>query len=218
MRIELPSGTPAELVHPVNKPASRGLVVIPDVLGVRPLFNELANNLSAENSWSVCVYELYPGQEDLDVAGRLEAASSLRDDRVLGDAVAAADSTGADAVGVLGFCMGGMYTLKSVATGRFDRHCSFYGMIRVPENWRSFSQGEPIEALSLGDASSVLSIIGSDDHWTPPSDVEALGATGATVVCYEGADHGFAHDPDRPTHRPDDAADAWLRAIDWFSS
>jgi hypothetical protein len=32
-------------------------------------------------------------------------------------------------------------------------------------------------------------------------------------VRYEGADHGFVHAPDRPTHRADDAADAWRRAI-----
>ncbi|SVD22719.1 uncharacterized protein METZ01_LOCUS375573, partial [marine metagenome] len=31
MRIELPSGTPAELVHPVDGPSDRGLVVVPDI-------------------------------------------------------------------------------------------------------------------------------------------------------------------------------------------
>ena len=35
----------------------------------------------------------------------------------------------------------------------------------------------------------------------------------AEVVRYEGAEHGFVHDPGRPAHRPDDAADAWRRAI-----
>jgi carboxymethylenebutenolidase len=34
-----------------------------------------------------------------------------------------------------------------------------------------------------------------------------------TVVRYDGADHGFVHDPSRPTHRADDAADAWDRAL-----
>jgi carboxymethylenebutenolidase len=47
--------------------------------------------------------------------------------------------------------------------------------------------------------------------------VDALEALGATVVRYEGADHGFVHDPDRPAHRPDDAADAWSRALDFLA-
>ena len=43
--------------------------------------------------------------------------------------------------------------------------------------------------------------------------VAAVEALGVEVVRYEGADHGFVHDPSRPAHRPDDAADAWSRAL-----
>jgi carboxymethylenebutenolidase len=63
----------------------------------------------------------------------------------------------------------------------------------------------------------VLAIIGTADIWTPPADVDALEKAGATVVRYEGAEHGFAHDPSRPAHRPDDAADAWTRAVDFLT-
>ena len=217
MRTELSSGTAVELVHPPSGPSVRGLVVIPDVMGMRPLFDRLVARLAAENNWSVAAFELYPGREHLEVADRLATASELDDARVLGDAMAAADLTGGGTVGVLGFCMGGMYTLKAVGTGRFDRHCSFYGMIRVPEAWQSPVQGEPLDALTTGEASSVLAIVGCDDKWTPPDEVSALEATGATVVSYEGADHGFVHDSSRPAHRADDAADAWSRALAWLT-
>ena len=217
MRTELSSGTAAEIVHPPSGPSERGLVVIPDVMGMRPLFDQLVARLAAENTWSVAAFELYPGLEHLEVADRLAAASELDDDRVLGDASAAAELTGGATVGVLGFCMGGMYTLKVVGTGRFDRHCSFYGMIRVPEAWQGPGQGEPLDALIAGEASSVLAIVGCDDAWTPPDEVSALEATGATVVRYEGADHGFVHDSSRPAHRADDAADAWSRALVWLT-
>ena len=50
MRIELPSGTAAELVHPPSGPAGRGLVVIPDVMGMRPLFDDLVAHLAAEGT------------------------------------------------------------------------------------------------------------------------------------------------------------------------
>ena len=29
----------------------------------------------------------------------------------------------------------------------------------------------------------------------------------------DGAEHGFIHAPERPTHRADDAADAWRRVL-----
>ena len=58
-----------------------------------------------------------------------------------------------------------------------------------------------------------MAIVGTVDAWTPPDDVDELEALGAKVVRYEGADHGFVHDPERPAHRPDDAADAWSRAL-----
>ena len=39
---------------------------------------------------------------------------------------------------------------------------------------------------------------------------------GVEIHVYEGAEHGFIHDASRPSHRADDAADAWRRVADWF--
>jgi carboxymethylenebutenolidase len=213
MRITLPSGTPAEIAHPPDAP-TRGLVVLPDIGGLRPLFDDMVARLAREQGWVVCAVELLPGREDLPtLADRLNAGGSLDDGRVLGDAVAAADTTGAEPVGVLGFCMGGMYALKAAGTGRFARAVSFYGMGRVPDMWASPTQGEPLEALAKPGACPVLEIAGTSDQWVPAADLESLEAAGVEVVRYEGADHGFVHDPDRPAHRADDAADAWRRAL-----
>ena len=195
-----------------------GLVLIPDIMGLRPLFDEHCARLARENGWAVCAFEMFAGREQLTRDERMVAAKDNDDDRILGDALAAADATGCERVGLIGFCMGGMYALKSAKTKRFARIVAFYGMIRVPDNWRGAGQGEPLDALAQGDASSVLAIIGTADSFTPPDDVAALEATGARAVRYEGADHAFVHDPDRPVHRPDDAADAWRRAIDWLTS
>ena len=112
----------------------------------------------------------------------------------------------------MGFCMGGMYALKAAGTGRFDRAVSFYGMIRVPEQFRGPGHGEPLTWLDRPGRCPVLAVIGGRDPWTPPADVEALRSRpDVEVVVYPEADHGFVHDPARPTHRPDDAADAWRR-------
>lgn len=218
MRIELPSGTPAELVVPRDRVPERGLVVFPDIMGLRPLFDDLVARLAEETGWAVCAVELWPGKQDRRLEERLATAGDLHDADVMRDALEAATATGSDHVGVLGFCMGGMYVLKAAGQGRFDRAVSFYGMARVPEAWRSATQGDPIDEITRPAACPVLELVGTEDVWVPEADQEALEEVGATVVRYEGAEHGFVHDPSRPAHRPDDAADAWRRALEFLVS
>jgi carboxymethylenebutenolidase len=213
MRITLPSGSPAELARPVSGAPVQGLVLLPDIGGLRPLFDEHCARLAEQHNLVVCAPEPFPGFEDQSIEWRLEHAADVPDERRLGDIVAAADATGCDRVGVIGFCMGGMYTLKAAGTGRFSRAVAFYGMIRVPEKWIGEGNVEPLDAVTSADACPVMEIIALEDHWTPADDVAALEATGATIVRYPGAEHGFVHDPSRPNHRPDDAADAWSKAM-----
>jgi carboxymethylenebutenolidase len=78
--------------------------------------------------------------------------------------------------------------------------------------------GEPLDAVTAEGACPVLAVIGSEDIWTPPADVDALEDAGATVLRYQGADHGFAHDASRPGHRAEDAADAWGRALEFLAA
>jgi hypothetical protein len=72
----------------------------------------------------------------------------LDDDDHLRDLVEAADATGCDRVGLIGFCMGGMYCFKAARSDRFDRIASFYGMIRLPEAWKGPGQGEPLDTCT----------------------------------------------------------------------
>lgn len=211
--LTLPSGVPARLARPTSGEATAGLVIAPDIGGLRPLFDDLCARLAEENGWTVCAPEPFPGREDMTLPERMAAVGGLVDGAQVGALVEAADATGADRVGLVGFCMGGMYALKAAGTGRFSRCVAFYGMIRVPEDWQSEGQGEPLDAVTTPGASPVLAIVGTNDPYTPAGDIDDLEATGAEVVRYEGAEHGFVHDPSRPTHRPDDAADAWRRAI-----
>lgn len=215
MRISLPSGTEAELAIPDGEP-TRGLVLAPDIMGLRPLFDDLCARLAAENGWAVCAPEPFPGRESMPLEERMGAVAGLADDKQVGDLTEAADhlrGLGIEPIAVLGFCMGGMYALKASAAGPFDRAVAFYGMINVPRQWQSDTQGPPLAYVTADGAAPVLAIIGTADPYTPPEDVDALEKTGATVVRYEGAEHGFVHDPSRPSHRADAAADAWRRAV-----
>ena len=218
MRITLASGTPAELARPDSGAPVQGLVLIPDIMGLRPLFDEHCARLAQEYDLVVCAPEIFAGYEDKPIEWRLEHAGDVRDERRLSDIVAAADATGCETVGVLGFCMGGMLTLKASGTGRFNRAVAFYGMIRTPEAWSNDATIEPLDAVTSEHACPVLLIAGTVDKWTPEADLLALEAAGGTVVRYEGADHGFVHDPARPGHRADDAADAWTRTMGFLNA
>ena len=211
MRVELPSGTMAELARPAGEPV-RGLVLSPDIAGLRPLFDDLCARLAADHGWIVIAPEPWPGREDLDLGSRLESVGTLDDERLVGDCVDAADLLGVEPVAILGFCMGGMVALKAATVGRFDRAVSFYGMVRLPEAWRSSTMVDSLDLIQAAAAPApILELCGTADPYVPVADLDALEATGATVVRYEGADHGFVHDASRPTHRADDAADAWGR-------
>ena len=113
---------------------------------------------------------------------------------------------------ILGFCMGGSYALKAASTGRFDRAVSFYGMVRTPEQWQG---GGHARAARHGDhrRCPTLAIFGDRaTRGSPPRTWSAAGRRAGQVdhkvVVYRVADHGFVHDPDRPSYRPADVADA----------
>ena len=125
--------------------------------------------------------------------------------------------------------MGGMYCFKASQLERsgrplFERIVSFYGMITTPDAWKSESHESPLDILKRGGggtqrpyAANVLAVIGGNDQWTPAPEVEELRTTGVKVAFYPQAEHGFAHDASRPTHRPDDARDAFERAKNWLA-
>lgn len=217
MREVLPSGTAVEVVRPEG--ATAGLVVVPDIGGLRPLFDDMVARLAAENGWAVGAFEVFPGQESITLEERFAAMPSMSDERWVGDAVATADLLAVEPVGVLGFCMGGMVTMKAVATGRFHRAVPFYGMVRQPDGWHSATNGHAIDALhgAPGVGDRVLAVTGTADPYTPSDELDELEAAGVTVLRYEGAEHGFVHDADRPAHRAADAADAWERAVAWLT-
>ncbi len=218
-------GVDVDVFSAVPDEAVRGaIVVIPDIMGLRPLFEDLCRRL-ATHGFAVCAIEPFariPAAERalLDVAARMTRVPMLRDDDILDWASAAADRAEADAprgpASVIGFCMGGYFTFKAAASGRFANAVPFYGMIRTPEQWRGEHLAEPL--ATIRDTCPTLAIFGAKDPWTPAADVAALraawaGLSGHEIVVYPDAEHGFVHDPDRPAHRAVDAADAWRRAI-----
>ena len=218
-----------DAVHarPDGMPKS-GIVLHPDLMGLRPLFDDLARRL-ATHGFAVCVPEPFArAPEDIaaatDPSARMGYVNQLDDELQLGDLEAAADylviHDDVNEIAVMGFCMGGMQVLKAAATGRFDRAVVFYGMIRPPEGWAGEKMLEPL--ASAGEVCPTLGIFGGVDPYTPSEDIAALREAwtdrpDCEIVVYPEADHGFVHAPERPAHRPDDAADAWRRVLAFLS-
>lgn len=216
MRIMLASGTPAEVDKSILSP-TMGLVIAPDIFGLRPVFDDLVARLAHEWNMAVAAVEPFPGRNlSNDVQERFAVVPSIDDDAHLLDLLQAADVLATPRVGLIGFCMGGMYCFKSARSDRFAKIASFYGMIRVPEGWASPTHGDPLTILRAGHAERVLAVVGNRDPYTPDAEVSELRATGVTICEYPDAEHGFAHDPSRPSHRPDDALDAFAKAKDWL--
>lgn len=219
-------GAKVEAIHaaPTDGTADTGIVLHPDIMGVRPLFDDLCWRL-ATHGYAVCAPEPFARAPDEvrmadEPSARMAYVPELDDDLQLGDLARAGDhlerDDGVFDVSVLGFCMGGMQTLKAAATGEFERAVAFYGMIRLPQDWRGPRLREPLATAK--DVCATLAFFGGNDAWTPDSDIDALRRAWTSrpdceIVVYPDADHGFVHAPERPAHRPDDAADAWQRTL-----
>jgi carboxymethylenebutenolidase len=226
--LDVPDGTAIDAIHArPDAQSEAGVVVHADMMGVRPLFDEQCRRIATHGFAVACTepFARFPRdvREAPDPTTRMSHMKDMDDEVHLGDLAQAAEflvaTDGVERVSILGFCMGGMYTLKAAATSRFARAVPFYGMIRVPDDWRGPGQRDPLDTAAQ--VCPTLAILGGKDPWTPPQDIEALRTAwrdrdDCEVVVYPEADHGFVHAPDRPAHRPDDAADAWRRALEFL--
>lgn len=219
-----------EAIHarPEGMPVA-GIALHPDIMGIRPLFDDICRRL-ATHGFAVCAPEPFtrapaairaPAPDAApDVPGRMAAWGHLDDEVQLGDLGAAADYVivhdDVQRVSVMGFCMGGMQALKAAADDRYHRAVSFYGMPVPPEPMLGPRMRRPLDTAAA--VVPTLAVFGEVDGLIPPSAVEALRAAwvdrpDCRIVVYPEADHGFCHDPARPVHRADDAADAWAQAL-----
>ena len=155
---------------------SRGLVLVPDIVGLRPLFDDLCARLADEHGWAVVAAEPWPGREQLPLEERLSSVGSLDDRRLLGDCTAAADLLGVEPVAVLGFCMGGMVTPE----GRGHRALRPGGVVlrddpvarrmAVPDAWPSPSTCSAARRPVRRSCHSC----GTGDPYVPVADLDAL--------------------------------------------
>ncbi len=114
-------------------------------------------------------------------------------------------------IGVTGFCMGGSYALMLPCVNQAIKAAvPFYGQVPNPDT--------PLQKLGC----SVLYFYGDDDGWITRSDVQRLSDAlkkynkPGEVKIYPGAPHAFFNDTRKEVYKPEEAEDAWKRALAFF--
>ena len=166
----------------------------------------------------VLAVDLYDGQVAKDQESAHQLMSGLSEDAAIAKLRAAADflrgrsDVRANAIGVIGWCMGGKYAIRLAAADPGIRAVVMY-------------YGAPItdEAAIRGIQAAVLGHFGGDDKGPSPTQVrafeKALKRAGkkADFKIYPGAGHAFANE-DNPWggYRKVAAEDAWKRTVAFF--
>jgi carboxymethylenebutenolidase len=213
-----------------------GVVLIHDVWGLTDHARDLARRLS-EEGFAVLALDLYRRLDGVKIENPGAWMRALSDPQILGDVQAGADFLAAQpitqgkTVGVIGFCMGGMYALMAGArcTG-LAASVPFYGLLSHQHGILHDEAGldpalKPSEPLDVARDLSCPALVfyGDKDEFVPLSDIDELKerlaqATPTTeVVVYPGAGHAFMNDTRSDAYRPEEAADAWQKMVAFFS-
>jgi len=196
-----------------------GLVVIQEIFGVNSHIRDVCDRF-ADQGFVALAPDIFHrqqadvelGYEEADVGIGFGYMQALEPAAVLTDLAAAIQwlrDQGATKVGVVGFCMGGLYTYLSAAQLDPDAAVAFYGGGIGDLLDQAANISCPIQ-FHFGERDSHI-----------PMDVVARIETAvsvladATVYTYD-ADHGFNCDQ-RAAFDPDAAAQAWQRTIDFFT-
>ena len=188
-----------------------GIVAIQEWWGLDDWVKAQADSLAA-HGYVVLAPDLYAGRVAYDQETAHQLMSGLVDEDVMAILRAAVDhlrsreDVRAQAIGVIGWCMGGGYALDfTVAEPRLAASVINYGHLMV----------DPKTIASI--KPPILGNFGAEDRGIPPADVKAfeqiLKQTGhdVDIKIYEGAGHAFENPNNTQGYVPAAAADAQSR-------
>ncbi len=212
------------------EPTGAGIVILPDVRGLHPFYEELALRFAERGIEAIAIdwFGRTAGTdargEDFDPMPHVSATTWGGIATDIGAGVAAVRSADGDravpsAVYTIGFCMGGRMSYLAGTLGLgLAGVIGLYGTVVGP--WRNDAPA-PADVASQID-SPVLALFGGADPVIPPDAVAAFdqALTAADVVheivSYPGAPHSFF---DRKAAEFAEAsADAWSRVIAFVGS
>ena len=219
---------PAYLAHPPAPGSSAGVVVIHHMPGYDEATKEITRTLAA-NGYTAIMPNLHwrdaPGASPDDAAAAARAAGGVPDERLVGDVDGAARylrSLGSAKVGVIGYCSGGRQAFLAACRLPLDAAVDCYGafVMDLPPDGMPLKVG-PVVGLAGDLSCPLLGLFGAEDGHPSPAETarleQELARLGKTFEfhTFPGAGHGFFA-VDRPSYRPQAAADGWQRIWEWF--
>jgi carboxymethylenebutenolidase len=238
VEIKTPDGTAdAYFVHPA-KGKHPGVLIWPDIFGLRPAFKQMATRL-AESGYSVLVINPFyrtqkaptaPEHPDFNdpptrqalmtLAGTLSATTAVTDAKAFVaylDAQSSVDKK--RKIGTTGYCMGGPFVLRTAATipDRVGAGATFHGGGLVTDKPES-----PHLLIPQMKAHFLIAIAENDDQRQPEAktvlhDSFAKAKLPAEIEVYAGTMHGWCP-PDAAVYNHDQAEKAWGRMLALFSN
>jgi carboxymethylenebutenolidase len=238
VRVQTPDGlADCYVVHPAGG-KHPGVIIWPDILGLRPAFRSMGRRL-AESGYSVLVVNPYyrsavapvvpagasfqdPSVRDvvLPLARELNAETHMTDARAFVhflDQQTAVDTT--RKIGTMGYCMGGPITMRTAAAvpDRVGAGASFHGGRLVTDGADS-----PHLLVPRMKAHFLIAIAANDDERDPKVKKvlrESFDKAGlpAEIEVYEGALHGWCP-PDSAVYNEAQAERAWSRLLVLFET
>jgi carboxymethylenebutenolidase len=215
-------------VHPTSG-AAAGVLVWPDIFGLRPAFRQMGKRL-AESGYSVLVVNPFyrvkkaptaPNGAATPIADVRPLAQGLNETTHMSDAkafIAWLDKQPSVAksrkVGTQGYCMGGPIAFRTAAAvpDRVGAVASFHGGGLVTDQPNS-----PHLQAATTKAQFLIAIAANDDQ-RAPKDKDVLKETftkaslPAEIEVYEGAAHGWCP-PDSGVYNEPQAEKAWSRLL-----
>ena len=215
-------------VHPAGGTAP-GVLVWPDIFGLRPAFRQMGRRL-AESRYSVLVVNpFYRVQkaptasagaataipELIPLARALNETTHMTDARAfIGWLDQQASVAGNRRIGTQGYCMGGPMALRTAAAvpNRVGAAASFHGGGLVTDQPNS-----PHLQIAMTDAQILVAVAANDDMEAPDEktvlrDTFAKAGLQAEVEVYDGAAHGWCP-PDSQVYNEPQAERAWSRLL-----
>lgn len=223
-------------VHP-SKGKHPGVIIWPDIRGLRPAFRMMATRLAESGYAVLCVNQFYRSAKapvvaegesfsDPDVRARImpyyrataTAATNLIDAKAFVtflDAQESVDKT--KKIGTTGYCMGGPNVLRTAATvpDRIGAGAIFHGAGLVTDQPDS-----PHLLIPEMDAAFLIAIAENDDQKGPGvkevlhDNYEVTGLD-AEIEVYKGTLHGWCP-PDSQVYDHEQAERAWSRLLTLF--
>ncbi|MEE8582005.1 MAG: dienelactone hydrolase family protein [Myxococcota bacterium] len=214
-----------------------GVVLVHDVWGLSEHARDLTRRLSAED-FAVLGIDLYRERAEVKIENPGEWMRNLSDPQVLADieagvALLASDPITADhKIGVVGFCMGGMYALMAgcgAAGESVGAVAPFYGLLSHEHGILHDEAGldpalkprQPLDA-ARDLRCPLLAFFGDQDEFVPVADIRELEKRlgeidqPSEVVVYPEVGHAFVNDTRPDAYREKEARDAWARLVAFF--